>query len=114
MDVNNTNTLSLMRHRIQQKTVDGPCVQHLFFSGLVPIYSQCVGTKHTFVQEGHYCDMVSSVNVSINWHLVAVHIYHYVNIAACSNVKLLLWILPSAISLKIKLASSGNPDLPKS
>ena len=65
MDVNNANTLSLMRHRIKpQNTSMGHVFQHLFVSGFMPIHNQCFGAKHTFVQKGDYCDMRSSVIVS--------------------------------------------------
>jgi len=42
MDVNNANTLSLMRHRIKpQNTSMGHVFQHLFGSGFIPIHIQC-------------------------------------------------------------------------
>jgi hypothetical protein len=73
MDVNNANTLSLMRHRIKpQNTSMGHVFQHLFVSGFMPIHNQCFGAKHTFVQKGDYGDMRSSIIVSITWHLVTV------------------------------------------
>jgi len=75
MDINNANTLSLMRHRIKpQNTSMGHVFQHLFVSGFMPIHNQCFGAKHTFVQKGDYGDMRSSVIVSITWHLVTVRI----------------------------------------
>jgi len=77
----------------------------------MPIHNQCFGAKHTFVQKGDYCDMRSSVIVSITWHLVTVRICYEVNITACSNVTFVLWILLPEISLNPKLAASGNPDL---
>jgi len=104
MDVNNANTLSLMRHCVKPQNVSmGHVFQRLLFSGFMSIHKQCFGAKHTFVQKGDYCDMRSSVIVSITWHLVTVCICHKVNTTACSNVTFVLWILLPAISL--------NPEL---
>jgi len=66
MDVNNANTLSLMRHRIKPQNASmGYVFQRLFFSRFMPIPNQCFVAKHTFVQKGDYCDMFSFVIVSI-------------------------------------------------
>jgi len=112
MDVNNANTLSLMRHHIKlQNASIGHVFQRLFFCGFMPIYNQCFGAKHTFVQKGDHRDIHSSVIVSINWHLITVRVRYQVNIAACSYVTFLLLILPPEISLISKLACSGSPDL---
>jgi len=80
MEVNNANTLSLMRHRIKPQNASmGHVFQRLFVSGLCQIHrdNQCFGVKHTVVQKGDYCDMRSSVIVSITWHLVTVRICYY-------------------------------------
>ena len=75
IDVNNANTLSLMRHCIKPQNASmGHVFQRLFFSGFMSIHNPCLGVKHTFVQKGDYCDMHSSVIVSITWHLVTVRI----------------------------------------
>ena len=53
------------------------CSSAFFSWGIMPIHNQCFVAKHTFVQKGDYCDMRSSVIVSITWHLVTVRICYY-------------------------------------
>jgi len=83
-----------------------------FFSWvLYQFINKCFGAKHTFVEKGDYCDMRSSVVVSITWHLAIVRICYQVNITACRNVIFVLCIVLPKFSLNSEFACSGNPDL---
>ena len=47
MDVNNANTLSLMRHHVKPQNASmGHVFQRLFFLGFIRIHNQCFGERN--------------------------------------------------------------------
>jgi len=97
----NTNTLSFMHHHVKSQNASmGHTFQRFPFSGFMPICNECFGVKHTFVQKGDYLDVRSgsSFVVAITWHLFMVSICCKFKKAACSNVTVVLWMLPGSPS----------------
>ena len=104
MDFNNATTPS--SHQAT-KRVHGPCVAARSFLTICANSQQVLLDE---IQTGDYRDVRSSVVVSITWHLVTVRICYYVNIAVCSNIIFVLWVLPPKFSLNSELVSWGNQD----